>query len=77
MDAPECPADPRDGEPYYIDSECPDCGAELVLYDELVDTDGETWHDEWMCPDCQSGIHMDWPQEYKDEILGRVEDQNT
>ena len=76
MDAPKRPSDTRGGKPYYIDSECPDCGTELVLYDELVDTDGEPWYDEWMCPECQDGIHMDWPKEHKEEIFGRVEDQN-
>jgi len=36
-DAPQSAKDPRDGEPYYIDSECPDCGKEIVLYDSLTD----------------------------------------
>lgn len=77
-DKPTSPSDPRpNDEPYYIDSECPDCGTELALYDELTDEDGETWHDEWMCPECREGIHMDWPEEYKEEIFGRAEDQNT
>lgn len=34
---PRSAADPRDGEPYYIDGECPDCGTDLVLYDEYLD----------------------------------------
>lgn len=31
---PRTPADERD-EPFYVDSDCPDCDTELVLYDEL------------------------------------------
>lgn len=80
-DKPERPSDPRPGgEPYYIDSVCPDCGAELVLYDSLTDAENRSsdaladpdckpeqdvvWHDEWVCPDCLDGIHMDWPDSH-------------
>ena len=67
---PQSAADPRDGEPYYIDSDCPDCGSELVLFEEPA-TD-EVWHDEWTCPDCQDGIHMDWPQAEMDALMERA-----
>lgn len=60
MTQPVTPADPRDGEPYYIDSDCPDCGEALVPYGPARE-DG--WHDEWQCPNCDDGIHMDWPQD--------------
>lgn len=84
-DAPRSAADPRPGgEPYYIDSACPDCGAELVLYDSLdpltiwnADALGKPpdseviWHDEWVCPDCLDGIHLDWPEEW----LNRLDSQ--
>lgn len=66
MTKPEKPSDPRDGEPYYIDSECPDCGTELILYQELEDAEydeDEIWHDEWTCPKCEDGIYLDWPEE--------------
>lgn len=59
MDAPETPADPRDGEPYYIDSTCPECGTVLQQCKDAVE-DG--WYDEWECPNCLDGIHMDWPE---------------
>jgi hypothetical protein len=79
---PQSPSDPRDGEPYYIDSDCSECGSELVLYDSLtreqidrsselsaVNTDqGDgVWHDEWVCPNCLDGIHLDVPEEIVDE----------
>jgi hypothetical protein len=35
------------------------------------------WYDEWVCPECLDGVHMDWPEEYKEEIFGRAQDQNT
>lgn len=60
MTQPTRPADPRDGEPYYIDSDCPDCGHELVPYGPAHDNG---WYDEWQCPDCDNGIHMDWPKD--------------
>lgn len=75
--APQSAADPRDGEPYYIDNDCPDCGTGLVLYDnvsdeekrasdalanpELVEDGDQVWHDEWVCPECLDGIYLDWP----------------
>lgn len=83
---PQSAADPRDGEPYYIENECENCGSELVLYDELdileiwnspemgiPERSKEIWHDEWVCPDCVNGIYMDWPEEYKEEIFDRAE----
>lgn len=67
-DKPTSAADPRPGgEPYYIDSGCPDCGAELVLYDEYREEEiEEVWHDEWICPECDGGILLDWPEEMED-----------
>lgn len=79
-DEPKSAADPRPGgRPYYIDSECPDCGTPLVLYDAigdeakrssdaLVDPEYKSgsdtiWHDEFVCPSCIDGVHMDWPQD--------------
>lgn len=77
MDAPESAADPRDGEPYYIDNECPNCGTELVLYQEWEDEDyedDEIWHDEWWCPGCENGIHMDWPEAHREEVFCRIDE---
>lgn len=87
-DAPRSAADPRPrGIPYYIDPACPDCGTELILYDELDalsiwESDGlatpprsdEIWHDEWVCPSCLEGVHMDVPDAWWDELVGRAED---
>ena len=74
-DGPRSPAEPRRGEPYYIDSNCDKCGSELVLYDSLdaadyeesdeltgPEEDTKVWHDEWVCPNCLDGIHLDMPQ---------------
>lgn len=78
-DKPESAADPRpDGEPYYIDTECPNCGTALMLEAELtdeqrrqsdafsdpeyVDDDAPVWHDSWVCPTCLNGVHLDWPE---------------
>lgn len=88
---PQSAADPRDGEPYYIDSEC-DCGEELVLYDELSDKkkrqsdalsdpelepdNDEIWHDERVCPECLDGIHMDWPDKMLKKLRSRIENKN-
>lgn len=73
---PQAPCHPRD-EPFYIDTECPDCGTELVLNDkhrptgdgsgarvapEVWDERETVWYDEWVCPKCENGIHMDHPQ---------------
>lgn len=74
---PQSPADPRDGEPYYISSACPNCGTALILYDHLPDDqqrdsealadpdfeddDSGPWYDEWVCPNCRDGIHLDVP----------------
>lgn len=68
---PQSAADARD-EPYYIESEC-GCGTALVLYDEYHDTDDPIWYDEWWCPDCNSGLHLDVPPSYLDEIVRRAE----
>ena len=72
---PQSAADERE-EPYYIDTECPECNEELVLYDSLsdetlsesgklggntADSADEIWYDEWVCPDCLDGIHLDTP----------------
>lgn len=71
---PQSPADPRpNGEPYYIDSECPKCGTLLELWDEVYDTGEEPWYDEWACPNCQDGCYMDWPDEQHDELKNRVD----
>lgn len=70
-DPPQSPADPRPGgEPYYIDNDCPECGTALVLADDTE----PVWHDEWVCPQCDDGILMDWPAEYREEILGTPQD---
>lgn len=72
-DAPQCAADPRpNGVPYYIDSDCPDCGTGLVLNDELVGSH-DIWHDEWTCPECRDGLHMDWPPEQFEELERRAD----
>lgn len=85
---PTSAADPRpNGEPYYIDTECPVCGEELVLLhrvsdekrrqsDALADPetdpeDVEPFHDEWVCPECLDEIRMDWPEEYKESMLAK------
>lgn len=65
---PETPADERDGEPYYIDSDCPECGTILELYDP-----DSGWNDEWWCPTCEDGIHMDWPDAEFEELRTRVD----
>lgn len=66
------PADARDV-PQYIDPNCPECNAALVLYDKFygfVDDQEESeeigtsiWYDEWVCPVCQDGIHLDFCME--------------
>lgn len=68
---PQSAADPRpNNEPYYIDTDCPDCGTDLVLYDKFRDGDeGEIWHDEWICPECDDGIYLDIPDEVAEELL--------
>lgn len=71
-DAPRSPADPRpNGEPYYIDSDCPECGTALELFDPA-----SGWYDEWWCPECDDGIYIDWPEEYKEKMFGRVESED-
>lgn len=75
-DAPRSAADPRPGgEPYYIDSDCPECGTPLVLYDE-----DSGWNDEWTCPKCQGGLHMDWPDSqwaHIEQGMKDIEEGNT
>lgn len=72
MDRPEKPSDLRDGEPYYIDSDCPECGTELVQDTEAV---LEGWYDEWLCPECDDGVHMDWPDAEREKLDERVEEE--
>lgn len=63
---PRCAADPRpDGQPYYIDPDCPTCDAPLVLVDEYAPGrhEGPIWHDEWVCPVCEAGVHLDVPDD--------------
>lgn len=67
--APTGPGDPRpNGEPYYIESECPECGATLELYD------ADVCHDEWWCPVCEDNLRMDWPADHREDIFSRVEE---
>lgn len=90
MDGPESAAERRpNDEPYYLDSDCPDCGESLVYYHELPDsafkesdylcdvehrpTEDEEWFDEFVCPDCLNGIHMDWPPDYEEAFNARIE----
>jgi len=87
--APKSPAEPRDGKPYYIDNQCPDCGTALVLYDSLstnqlegsealgvsaIESNEEVWHDEWVCPHCLDGIHLDMPEDALNELSDRAEE---
>ena len=59
MDKPERPSDRRPSdEPYYISSECRDCGEALQYADEE-----SGWFDEFECPNCDNGIHLDVPGE--------------
>lgn len=89
-EAPKSPAEPRNGEPYYIGSQCSDCGTALVLYDSLStdqleesetlgvpssDNDDVIWHDEWVCPRCLDGIHLDAPEDVLEELSDRTEYQ--
>lgn len=82
-DKPTSPADPRpNDEPYYIDSECPECGTELELEAEVKDEDydmDEVWHDEWMCPneECEKeGVFMDVPESFWKKLESR-KDEDT
>ena len=71
---PRSAADPRGGEPFWIDSHCKFCDAPLrlndIIYQGHVPVEpNEVWHDEWVCPnECytdENGIHgivMDWPR---------------
>lgn len=81
LDRPVTAADKRPfGSPFYIDSECPDCGEELVLHDKLNDDDvseDDIWHDEWACPNDECGsdsIFLDVPNSYADELASRLEE---
>jgi rubredoxin len=84
---PRSPGEPREGEPYYIDSECPECGSELILYDSLsedqvgdssdlsvsdAENKDEVWHDEWCCPNCLDGIFLDVPDQVFDQLEHRL-----
>lgn len=72
-DAPRSAADPRpNGEPFYIDSDCPDCGTPLVLVDhhDPCRHEGPVWNDEWVCAECEDGVHLDWPQDALDGLQG-------
>lgn len=68
-DIPTTPADERNGEPYYIDSFCSECGTKLELFDEE-----SGWNDEWECPNCEDGIRMDWPQAEMDKLTNRMDE---
>lgn len=85
-DEPLSAADPRpDGEPYYIDTVCPECGTALILYDELTPDqresseqllstenrvgDGKYWYDEFVCPECLDGVYLDWPESHKNGVF--------
>ena len=72
-DAPESPADRRPGDvPYFRDTDCPDCGAELVYSPDAADNG---WYDEFICPDCDHGdIFADWPDEVWERVKHRVRD---
>jgi uncharacterized protein with PIN domain len=73
MNKPESAADPRpNNEPYYIDSDCQSCGAEIVLEDEELPEE-ETWHDEWRCPGC-GNLYLDWPQKELEKLVERKEE---
>jgi len=59
---PKTPGTPRPGnQPYYIDTECSDCNAELEKFDE-------EWHDEWICPECEA-LYLDIPPEEAEKLL--------
>lgn len=59
--------EPRNS-PSYIEANCENCSALLVLYDLLYEklndpeenTGDSVWYDEWICPSCKDGIYMDW-----------------
>lgn len=86
---PKSPADPRpNGEPYYRESTCDECGEDLVLEDSLSDEqrkksdalsdpeyhdDTHIWHDAWVCPSCLDGVYMDWPEEEYEKLKERTE----
>src|SRR5437764_1262148 len=50
---PTSAAHPRpNGKPFYIDPNCPQCGAPLVLLDSLEHpplSPNQVWYDEWVC----------------------------
>lgn len=68
IDPPKKPSDKRNGEPFYINSNCDECGEELVLFDE-----DSGWYDEWECPNCKDGIYMDWPDKEMEKLTDRVD----
>lgn len=75
---PLTPGDPRPNyKPYYIDSECEECGSRLVLYEDVRTTRIDpAWWDEWWCMECQDGIHMDWPDSMYEELDRRAEQES-
>lgn len=90
-DAPRSAAEPRDGEPYYIASECPECSTQLVLNDTLEEDGVEpsatvskteldsdpVWHDKWVCPNCQDGIHLDAPKALIESLFQEADSYKT
>ena len=70
---PRAPMNRRPGDvPYYIDPDCPECGTALEPEAEAF---YRGWYDEFICPTCDDGLHMDWPDEYNQWLLNRVEDE--
>jgi len=77
------PADSRPrGEPYYIDSACPNCGTELVLEDKQGSEDvseEEIWHDAWTCPNTECSkseyVVLDAPEGFIEQLTDRASDR--
>lgn len=83
-DKPVKSSEPRpNGEPYYIESSCPECGAELVLYAEFQDEEygeDEIWYDEWVCPDSTCSVEsvfLDVPERFWRKIEARTGDDGV
>lgn len=81
----EWEADVQRVSPVCIDSTCGECGRKLVLYDTLRDEkrreadalmdpeyhdSSSIWYDEWVCPNCLDGVYYDWPDDFKEKVLG-------